>query len=254
MVPQTLDDAAEVAGLSQFGIGDSWRHWFGRGILAGLMLAAAANAISYFVLSEGISNLIGASNQQQEAIGFPIEVWRRGETYGRFIVNFPAFFTNCTLGFISALILGTLIAGKQVLLNQIVLSSIQQESNQQTLGKGSFQFSIQSMLIATLVIALFLGAAVNASADPKVLAFIFFAGPWVMVILSMLPPGIKWEHRVVMMTVMAMVMIAVAIFVGQQLSKPFDEVLMGIFICWTPQSVVGILLLIGYMVLKYKPD
>lgn len=40
----------------------------------------------------------------------------------------------------------------------------------------------------------------------------------------MLPPGIKWQHRVVMMT-------AVAIAIGEQLGKPFNEVLMGVFIC-----------------------
>ncbi len=47
----------------------------------------------------------------------------------------------------------------------------------------------------------------------------------------MLPPGIKWQHRVVMMTVMAIGMIAVAIAIGEQLGKPFNEVLMGVFIC-----------------------
>ena len=55
-----------------------------------------------------------------------------------------------------------------------------------------------------------------------------------------------------MMTVMAIVMIAVAIVVGGQLGKLFDETLLGIFICWTPQAVVGIVLLVGYIIFKSK--
>lgn len=53
-----------------------------------------------------------------------------------------------------------------------------------------------------------------------------------------------------MMTNMAVALIALAIVVGEQLGKPFDETLMGIFICWTPQSVAGILCLI--VALCYK--
>jgi len=236
--------------LSDFGIGDSWLHWFGRGFLAGLMETAALNAMSYFLLSDGVSNLIGASTEQVEAIGFPFEVWRKGESYGRNMVNFPAFYADCTLGLIFAVVVGTFVARKQTRLNQILLHSIQQEANAQHSEDRSFQFSIKSMMIATSIIALFLGAALNVSADPKVLAAIFFAGPWVMLGLSMLPPKIKWQHRVIMMTVMAISSIFVAILVGGQLGKPFDEVLMGIFICWTPQSFAGIFVLIGYKIFK----
>ena len=236
--------------LRDFAIGESRWHWLGRGFLAGLMIAAAINALSYFWLSDGILNLIGASQVQQEAIGFPMEVWRKGSAYGRAVVNFTAFFTNCTVGLVFALLVAAIVGAQWESLNRIVLQSLRQEA-QRKLGKSeSFQFSIKSMLIATSVVALFLAAAMNVSADPKVLAAIFFAGPWAMVGLSMLPPNIKWHHRVVMMTVMAIVMIGVAIGVGGQLGKPFDEVLLGIFTCWTPQSVVGIALLVGHVKLK----
>ena len=248
-MPQHTDDAPTRKTLRQFGIGDSRRHWFGRGFLAGLMITAAVNAISYFVLSDGILNLIGASQIQQEAIGFPFEVWRRGQGSGRFIVDFRAFFTNCGTGVFFALIIGAIAANKSEYLNRITLDAVAREAKADAGGK-SFQFSIKSILIATSIVALFLAAAMNISVDPKVLAVIFFAGPWVMVGLSMLPPGIKWQHRVVMMTIMAVVMIGVAIAVGGQLGKSFDEVLMGIFISWTPQSVLGILILLSYLFLK----
>ncbi len=238
--------------LGDFGIGSTRWHWFGRGLLAGLMIAAAMNALSYFWLSDGVLNLIGASEVQEEAIGFPMEVWRKGEAYGRMVVNFTAFFTNCTVGWVFALIVAALSGWKWESLNLIVLQSLKREARRRDGGNGSFQFSIKSMLIATSVIALFLAAAMNVSADPKVLAVIFFAGPGVLVGLSMLPPNIKWQHRVVMMTMMAIVMIGVAIAVGGQLGRLFDEVLLGIFICWTPQAVVGILLLVGYLLLSSK--
>ena len=246
--PDFDDDQSKVT-LRQLGIGDSRWHWFGRGFLAGLMVTAAVNAISYFVRSDGILNLIGASQLQQEAIGFPFEVWRRGEGYGRFIVNFPAFFSNCGVGVIFASIIGAISANKRDALNKITADAVSREAESNSSG-NSLQFSIKSILIATSIIALFLAAAMNISVDPKVLAAIYFAGPWAMVGLSMLPPGIKWQHRVVMMTIMAVVMIGIAIFVGGQLDKPFDEVLMGVFISWTPQSVIGILVLLSAIFFK----
>ena len=248
-MPQQTENELAQETLQQFGIGDSRWHWFGRGFLAGLMVIAAVNAISYFVLSDGILNLIGASQMQQEAIGFPFEVWRRGEGYGRFIVSFPAFFSNCGIGVFFALIIGAMAASRKGFLNRITYDAVSREAKSDS-GGNSFQFSIKSILIATSIVAIFLAAALNITVDPKVLAVIFFAGPWAMVGLSMLPPGIKWQHRVVMMTVMAVVMIGVAIAVGGQLGKPFDEVLMGIFISWTPQSVVGISIILGYLFLR----
>jgi hypothetical protein len=249
----TLDFDSPNLTLSDFGIGSSRWHWFGRGLLAGLMIAAAVNALSYFWLSDGILNMIGASKSQEEAIGFPMEVWRKGQAYGRMVVNFTAFFTNCAVGWGFALIVAAFTGARWESLNRIVLQSLKQEAERNRGENVSFQFSIKSMFIATSVIAVFLAALMNVTADPKVLAVIFFAGPWVMVGLSMLPPNVKWQHRVVMMTVMAVVMIVVAIVIGGQLGKVFDESLLGIFICWTPQAVVGIILLVSHLIFSSKP-
>lgn len=238
--------------LSDFGIAGSRWHWFGRGLLAGLMIAAAVNALSYFWLSDGVSNMIGASKIQEEAIGFPLEVWRKGNAYGRMVVNFTAFFINCAVGVGFGVIGAVVACAKWESLNQVVLQSLKQETDRKRGGSGSFQFSIKSMLITTSIIALFLAAAMNVKADPVVLLVIYFAGPSLMVVLSMLPPSIKWQHRVVMMTVMAIVMMGVAIAVGEQLEKPFDEVLLGVFVSWTPQSVVGIVLVVGYLLFASK--
>lgn len=245
-------DLSDEKTLREFGIGATWRHWFGRGTLAGMMVAAAVNGLSYFARSEGVQNLIGASQNQQEAIGIPFEVWRRGQAYGTFIVDFGAFFSNCGLGFAFSLAVGIWAAKKIKSLNRLTVAVLRREERR-IQSESGFQFSIKSMLIATTVIALFLGAILNVSPDPTVLAAIFFAGPWAMVGLAMLPPGIKWQHRVVMISIMSVAMIGVAIYVGQQLNKPFDEVLMGVFICWTPQSVIAICGLLAYLIYDQKP-
>ena len=216
------------------------------------MVAATVNGLSYFVRSEGIQNLLGASRTQQEAIGVPFEVWRRGQAYGSFLVDFPAFFANCGFGALFAFTVGGWAAMNASSLNRFVADAIRLQSPVGD-SEGGFQFSIQSLMIATSVVAMFLGAIMNMSANPFALATIFFAGPWLMVGLAMLPPRIHWQHRVVMISLMAVVAIGVAIHVGQQLNKPFDEILMGVFICWTPQSVGGIVGLLVYLFLKSRP-
>lgn len=237
----------DVEALSKLGIGGTYRHWFGRGLLAGLMIAAAANGLSYFFRSDGVKNLIGASRSQQEAIGIPFEVWRRGQAYGTFLVDFPSFFANCGLGALFGIAVGLIVAGRFRALNRLTLTAVRRDgiSNGPTPG---FQFSIRSLLVIMSIAALLLSSIVNLSPSPKVLAAIFFAGPWAMVGLSMLPPRIQWQHRVVIMANLAVIVIGVAIYVGNRLNKPFDEILMGIFICWTPQSVLGIMTLVGYFV------
>lgn len=216
------------------------------------MIAAAINGLSYFFRSQGIQNLIGASQTQEEAIGIPFEVWRRGQAYGTFIVDFSAFFSNCGLGLVFALAAGIWVATKKKSLNRLTATVLRREADSMQAESG-FQFSVKSMLVATTLIALFLAIITNVPPDPTALAAIFFAGPWAMVGLSMLPPHIKWQHRVMMISIMSVAMIGVAIYVGQQLNKPFDEVLMGVFICWTPQSVIAIFALLAYLLYDLKP-
>lgn len=43
-----VDNVPLTQSLRELGIDETRRHWFGRGMLAGLMVAAALNAISYF--------------------------------------------------------------------------------------------------------------------------------------------------------------------------------------------------------------
>jgi hypothetical protein len=55
----------------------------------------------------------------------------------------------------------------------------------------------------------------------------------------MLPRRLSWQKRVVIIIPATLTLIAVAIAVGNAMSMEFDKVLMGIFLCWTPQSALA---------------
>lgn len=244
--------------LQQFGIGTSSWHWLGRGFLVGLMVIGAANAISYFVLSDGYSNLIGLKADEQERIGFPFEVWQRGKTYGTNLINFAAFYKNGAAGAGLGLFLGLVALRSKNSLNGIaekvlraeltLVDSIEtHEPTSQPESSGN-QFSLGGLMVGTMVVAVIVGLATKLRPDPRVMAAIFFCSPIVMIGVTMLPRRWSLHFRMAALTVLAVSSIGVAIAVGYGLGMPFDEVLMGIFICWTPQGVIGTLLLVTWLV------
>jgi len=156
----------ETTLLKQLGIGSSRWHWFGRGFLVGLMIIGAANAISYFVLSDGFSNLVGRQTDEQEKIGFPFEVWQRGRTYGMNLINFPAFYKNGAIGVGLGLVAGILSMLFKNKLNQVVESVLQFEqtsvlpSEAKPRGDSSGnQFSIGGLMVGTTIVAVIVGLA-----------------------------------------------------------------------------------------------
>ena len=242
--------------MKRFGIGTSSWHWFGRAFLVGLMMVGAANSISYFVLSEGYSNLVGWKTDEQEKIGFPFEVWQRGKTYGQNLINFPAFYKNGAVGAGLGLALGLLAVVIRNSLNsiaeQVLRADLATEGPPETVepksrpSKGN-QFSLGAMMVGTTIVAVIVGIATKLRPDPRVMAAIFFLAPIVMIGITMLPRRWTLNFRVAVLTVLAVSSIGVAIAVGSGLGMPFDEVLMGIFICWTPQGAIGTLLLLLWL-------
>ena len=249
----------ETTLLQQFGIGSSRWHWFGRGFLVGLMIIGAANAISYFVLSDGFSNLIGKKADEQELIGFPFQVWQRGKTYGTALINFPSFYINGATGVGLGLVIGTLWALLTNKLNQVAenilrveqTSALPSETKSQDDSSGN-QFSLGGLMIGTTLVALIVGLATKLQPDPRVIAGIFFFGPVVIIGITMLPRRWSLQFRMAALTVLAASSIGVAVAVGSGLELPFDEVLMGIFICWTPQGVIGTFLLVSWLAWKAR--
>ena len=243
--------------LHQFGIGTSRLHWFGRAFLVGLMVVGAANAISYFVLSDGCSNLLGWKTDEEERVGFPFEVWQRGKTYGRNLINFPAFYKNGAAGVGLGLILGAFSIIYKNRLNEVTEQVLRVETAsidtdkklkpKSQGGEAGNQFSLGGLMVGTMIVAVIIGLATKLRADPKILGAIFFFAPILMIGITMLPRRWTLNFRMAALTVLAVSSIGIAIAVGSGLGMPFDEVLMGVFICWTPQGVIGTLSLVGWL-------
>lgn len=214
------------------------------------MVIGAANAISYFVLSDGYSNLVGWQVDEQEKIGFPFEVWQRGKTYGSNLIDFPAFYKNGAVGAGLGLIIGICTLLYSNGLNGIAERVLQAEQTSADSAKASAgnQFSIRALMVGTTIVAVIVGLATRLEPDPRVMAAIFFFAPVVMIGVTMLPRRWTMHFRMAALTVLAVSSIGIAVAVGSGLGMPFDEVLMGIFICWTPQGVIGTLLLLTWLV------
>ena len=102
-------------------------------------------------------------------------------------------------------------------------------------------------MVGTMIVAVIIGLATKLRADPKILGAIFFFAPILMIGITMLPRRWTLNFRMAALTVLAVSSIGIAIAVGSGLGMPFDEVLMGVFICWTPQGVIGTLSLVGWL-------
>jgi len=101
------------------------------------------------------------------------------------------------------------------------------------------QFSLRGLLITTTVVAVAATLARNFAARPETLIAIYALGPLALVAIAMLPRRLSWQKRVVIIIPATLTLIAVAIAVGNAMSMEFDKVLMGIFLCWTPQSALA---------------
>ena len=209
-------------------------HWFGRGLLGGVMFVAAANAISYFFRTPGIADLIGPDQNVVEAMGFPYEIWREDKIYaGSLFVDYPKMGLNLLVG----IGLGSIFGLVGILLRHRFNRWVEElETKEATHKKIGFQFSVKSLLLVTTVAAMLVAALTSWNGTPQVLMGIYFLGPVVLISIAMLPRRIHWHHRVVVLTVLSAVMIGVAISTGLKLDVPLDRIMLGIFVSWTPQS------------------
>lgn len=214
-------------------------HWFLRGVMAGLLISAALNATSYFFRSEGGGNLLGTASANREAFGFPREMWEAGNQYDGYFVDVGPLAVNLLCG----LALGSL-CGSAAMRFRRPLDRIEQEL-ERTLAEAPrrpFQISLRGLMLATGLAALVAGAARYAMAGrAEVLGLFYLLGPWGLVTAAFLPLGLHWKQRVYVVIPVTFLLMAGGIAVGRALSPPleFDKVLLGTFICWTPQSVLA---------------
>ncbi|MEM9410901.1 MAG: hypothetical protein AAGA30_07295 [Planctomycetota bacterium] len=196
------------------------------------------NALSYFFRSGGVRSLVQPRSTPQ-AIGFPFEVWRYGVSYGGAQIDFQSFVYNLILILSLGVVFGLVFTRYRIWLNHFVDYMIELEESK--LGDGStFQFSISGMFWMTgaaAVVALLLRWAGFAS--PSLLLGVYLFGPSALIVLAMIPRKISWQARVVLLAPATLLLIGYAMVVGSKLQLPFDHVMMGIFICWVPQTVIA---------------
>lgn len=228
--------------LAEFG---SKPRWFVRGLAVGMLFMASLNALSYFVRSEHWGSLVGKAQPRGESIGFPFEIWESGNMYGGLFADYPMIGINILVAVVVSMPIAILTTMKADWLNQLMLDSFESEINEDAGDSETqpIQFSIQSLMIATTVAAVFAMIASRFAARKETLVVIYALGPLCLVLIAMLPRRLSWQQRVVILMPCTFALIAVALAVGQALSIDFDKVLMGIFLCWTPQSAIAAIVL-----------
>ena len=229
--------------------GSSKFRWFVRGFAAGFILFAALNATSWFFRSSGWSDLCGATQAAHtEAIGFPLELWREGVGYkGGLMMSVPSLAINAGVGLLVAVIAGLTAVRMSPQIEAML-------PDERTGDAKSFRltFSVRGLLIVTTLIAFAIGLTQSLGSSPWLLGVIYFAGPLTLILIAMGPVGIPWEQRSVILVLTAICMLAGAILIGGRLGMLFDQVLLGVFICWVPQSVFAALLIFGVTLWKHR--
>jgi len=223
--------------------------WLGRGLMAGFLIAAALNALSYLYWSGGWQTLT-RPNAVPQAIGFPREMWRFGVSYNGATIDWPAFIINNLVALAFGLILACCFVWKRKWLSQFADAMIAEEQNKSS--GNQWQFSISGMLSMTAFFAAVAGLARWAlGAGPEMLLAIYLIGPTALILTAMLPKGISWQYRVILLAPATFITIGFAVLLGSRLDIPFDHVTLAIYICWVPQTVIAAMLLTIGLAVRY---
>lgn len=243
MSSQPITTEIELAG--------SRTRWFLRGMAVGLLLMASINAISFFVRSSDWTCLVGPPQSNEASIGFPLVVWESGNQYGGLFADYPNLGLNVLVAMLVGSVIGAIAAAKTELLNQLI-GSIQDVPSTtpdalERSPQSPIQFSLQGLMIMTTVVAVAVAMVSKLAANPTTLIGIYTLGPIGLVTLAMIPRRLSWQHRVVLLIPITFGLIAIAILVGNTLQMEFDKVLMGVFLCWTPQSALAAVVLTAWI-------
>jgi len=225
--------------------GTSQLRWFVRGAAGGFIFYAALNALSWFFRSAGWSDLCGATlNAHTEAIGFPFEIWREGTGHQGLVL--AALGIHLLIGLAVSIAAGFAV----VSLSPRIESMLPEEPT----NNAGFRmtFSVRGLLLVTTLIAMAIGLTQSPSPSPWLLGTIYFAGPLTLILIAMGPAGLPLEQRSVILVFTAVCMMASAVLIGRRLEMEFDRVLLGVFVCWVPQSAFAALLISGVALWKHR--
>ncbi len=226
-------------------------RWFIRGFAVGILISASMNSVSYFVRSEGGGNLVGTEPSHHETLGFPLELWETGNTYGGLFVDVTGLLVNAAVAVAIGVASGLVALRYRAPLNRLIEEFEQVMADQE---HRSVQVSIRGLL-ATTALAALLAAGVKYGLDgrPEVLGLIYLLGPWVLVLIAFVPLGMTWQQRVYVLLPATGLLMAAAVALGLSLEPKvdFDKVLLGFFICWTPQCAIVALGLTTILIIQH---
>lgn len=246
MVSDTQESAPRPAADSRSTAEDSAVAWLFRGLVLGALMLGSVNALSFFFRSRGWGSLLGSRETNDEAIGFPLMIWEEGSGYGSHPLHVIPFAVNIATALLLGTVIGVLAIWQRPTLNQI-MDRFRSESDGRDVR---LQFSLRGLLITTVLAALASAAVRAFTPRVELLAAIYALGPAALIALAYLPRRLSWQQRVAIITPSALILIVVAIALGGVLDVEFDKVLMGIFICWTPQTAIGAVALTAYLLMK----
>ena len=228
--------------------------WFARGFFVGILIMSSMIASSYFFRSESGGNLLGTRPNHREALGVSLRGLGKWNMYGGYFVDYLALLVDGLCAVMVGAICGLIAVRHRVRLNSLV-AALEKTPDQPS--RSHLQFSLRGMLLATGLVALMAATARYALAgQAESLGVIYLLGPWVLVLIALLPLGLAWQQRVLILIPTTVLLIAAAVVVGLSL-KPrleFDKVLMAIFICWTPQCVLAAIGLMARLILQHAPS
>ncbi len=237
---------------------DSPSRWFLRAAAVTVLLMAAINALSYFYRSANWTGLVANRSTVptlDEAIGFPNLMWESRQYYGGLFVDYPMLLSNVAFAVMIGFFAGLITAYQSNHLNRL-LSSIRSRSSGPR-EQQPIQFTLRGMLLSTGLIAFAVALATTMAAHPITLVAIYALGPSCLVGIAMIPRRLRWQTRVAIIIPVTLCLIIVAVSVGFRLKIDFDRVLLGIFLCWVPQSAfaaIGLTTWIFWQLTKHNQE
>lgn len=240
---------AVVTGESNFAASRS--RWFLRGTAIGVLLMAAANALSYFFRSaswDSLTKPVQSTSLSDEWIGFPFVVWQAGNSYGGMFVDYPMLGMNALIAVAVGAVIGAIAVYYSQPLNEMIATFAAGPTGT---THHPFQFSLLGLMVSTAIVAFITMLAKNFASRPETLIAIYMLGPATLVAVAMLPRRLSWQKRVAIIIPITLCLIAIAIVVGLTLGMEFDKVLMGIFLCWVPQSALAAIALTAWLLVDH---
>ncbi len=206
-----------------------------------LLLWAAANAISYFVRSDGYGNLLGQAPQNGEAIGVPWLIWSAGGAFGTSHNNRLALLGNTAVTLLSAAAAYAAVARFTRRSSDVTkLPDEKTDTHFRSPGRA-LQFRLRTLLALVVVEAIVLGGIRSyGDARPALLAAIYLLGPSLLLAVAWRLRDVIPAHRNLALLLVGLLFVPAAAVLGESIEgiRDFTRGLLGLFVCWVPQCVL----------------